>query len=441
MNQPTGSNPDSIKCPGCGELIPITETLRHQLTEQTRAELRREFAEVQNSLAAKDKDLKSRETKLLAAAENIERQVEERLAAERVCLKQAALQRAREEVAVQISDLEEAAKDKDEKLQVAQGNELLLRQEKRVLEDARRTLELDVARKIDAERDRIREDAAAETLESYRLRDAEKDRKLHEALKVNDELRRKLEQGSQQTQGEVLEVELERLLQTSCPFDEILPVRKGVTGADVLQKVRTKTGASCGSILWETKNTKNWSDAWIDKLKDDQREAKADITVLVTDGLPKEIDGFGFRDGVWIASPRNALGVMTALRQTLVEVAFAKAATAGKNQTVEALFAYLTGPEFRHRVEAIVRGFIHMRTDLDEEKRIATRRWARREKQLDLIIGNTSGMYGGLQGLIGTSMQPIPALEAGESEPESQLEFGEAEPGSTDASTEDDVPF
>ena len=166
--------------------------------------------------------------------------------------------------------------------------------------------------------------------------------------------------------------------------------------------------------MWEAKRTKNWSDGWIEKLKVDQQDAKADIAVLVTDVLPKDVDGFGVKDGVWIVSPRHVAAVVVALRHTLTQVALAKSAAASKDQTIEALFQYVTGPEFRHKVEAINRGFMTMKDELEEEKRVTQRRWSKREKQLDLIVGNTSGMYGDLQGLLGSSIQPIPALEAGD---------------------------
>lgn len=428
---------DCIKCPNCGELIPITETLHHQLTEKARDELRQELLQQQKALATKEKELQGRENDLGKAEKNLDHRVEQRLAKERAKLVNDALARARAEVSLDVKALQEEAAERDRKLQEAQDRELQLRKERRELDAAKRALELETARRIDAERQRIREETLKEASEQHHVKDAEKDHKLREALRANEELQRKLQQGSQQTQGEVLELELEEILTAHCPFDEILPVSKGTRGADVLQRVSTRSGVSCGSIIWEAKRTKNWSDGWISKLKDDQREAKADVAVLVTDTLPKDISGFGFRDGIWITTPRLILGLAVALRQALMQVAHARLAAAGKNEKIETVFNYLTGSEFRQRVEAIVRGFIAMKEDLEEEKRVSTKRWAKREKQLDLIIGNTSGMYGDLQGLIGTSMQPIPALEPAESE-----DAG-AEEGANkiEAGPEEDIPF
>jgi len=431
------TSPDSIKCPSCGELIPITETFRHQLTEKARADLKREVAAHEQALLAKELELQARDEQLQKAEQSIDQQVKKQLEAEKPNLTKKLLAKAREEVSLELKDLQTNAAEKDQKLEEAQQNELKLRKEKRDLETAKKAFELESARKLDIERERIRKEAADAFLEEHRLKDAEKDHKLQEVLRINQELQRKLQQGSQQTQGEVLELELEEILKSNFQLDEILPVAKGVRGADVLQRVHARSGIYCGTIIWETKHSKNWSDSWIEKLKADQRDAKADIAVIVADVLPKDVSTFSCTDGVWISAPRFAVGLAIAFRQTLIEVARAKIATAAKNEIIEALFKYLTGPEFRHRVEAIVAGFISMKEDLDEEKRIASRRWAKREKQLDSIITNTSGMYGDFQGLIGTSLQPIPALESGQEE---RVGEGIARASTIEVS-DDDIPF
>lgn len=408
------SSGDSIKCPKCGEIIPISETLHNQLTEQARAEVRRELAGEQKTLLSRDKELQAREARVRNAEQDIEDRMAKRLTSQKAKLSKEALDKARAEFSIEVEGLQLEAAEKDRKLQEAQNKELQLRREKRELEAGKRSLELDVTRRVDAERERVRTEALTQAAEEHRLRDGEKDKKLKDALKLNEDLNRKLQQGSQQTQGEVLELELEDMLRGCCRSDEILLVPKGVRGADVLQRVNNKSGVSCGVVIWEAKHTKNWNDGWISKLKDDQQQARADIAVLVTDVLPEEIKDFGEKDGVWVTVPKHVPGLVVALRTILEEVAQAKRAVASKNETVETLFNYLTGPEFTNRVEAIMRGFIGMQEELDEEKRVTTRRWAKREKQLDLVIMNTSGMYGDLQGLLGNSLKPIPALKAGE---------------------------
>ena len=428
-------------CPECGAEIAINETLRHQFAEQAKAELRQQIVEERKALAEKERQLISREDSLVSAEQDIEKRLQEKFEAEKVNLRQAALEMARGELAVELADVRADAAEKAGKLKEAQDNELELRKEKRALEETKRSLELEVARTIDQERERIREEASHAAMEEHRLKDAEKDKKMQEILRVNEELQRKLEQGSQQTQGEVLELHLEEILRANFSMDDIEPVPKGMRGADIIQTVRARSGALSGSIIWESKRTKAWSDGWIAKLKDDQRMSRADVAVIVTEVLPKDLDSFGLRDGVWIAHSRFVIGLATALRATLSEVAFAKRASALKNETFEAVFQYLTGPGFKQRVEAIVTTFVDLKRELDEEKRIANRRWSKREKQFERVIENTSGMYGDLQGLIGGSMQSIPSLEAPLEEPSELIAIESDGPVEPDEPSEDDIPF
>jgi hypothetical protein len=275
------------------------------------------------------------------------------------------------------------------------------------LEDEKKAMELENARKLDAERQKIAEEATKRISEEFHLREAEKDKKLQDAIKANEELRRKLEQGSQQ-----------EFLKSNFPFDSIEPVPKGVNGADVLQRVCSQTGRRCGTIVWESKRTKGWNEKWIAKLKEDQRLVNAEIAVLISDVLPKDVIGFAYRDGVWICSYQLIANLTNALRMQIIHVAAAKQMAAGKEGKMEALYNYVTSTEFIHRVQAIVEAFSAMQQDLHKERAVAERQWSKREKQIQQVIANTSGMYGDLQGYLGSSMQTIPALEAGEEENE-----------------------
>ena len=212
-------------------------------------------------------------------------------------------------------------------------------------------------------------------------------------------------------QGEVLELELEETLRTKFPFDIIEPVAKGEFGGDVVQRVASPMGLSCGVILWESKRTKNWSDGWLAKLRGDQRTAKAEISILISQALPVDIESFGLLDGVWVCAPRYAVPLVIALRQTLIEVANSKQSQEGQQTKMEMVYDYLTGPRFRHRVEAIVEKFSDMQADLDREKKSMTRLWAKREAQIQGVIESTVGMYGDLQGIAGRVFQEIEGLE------------------------------
>jgi hypothetical protein len=362
---------DKIECPKCGAEIPLTETLQRQLTEGIRKEV---------------------EASLLQDAEK----------------------KARESVGVELKDVRTELAEKTRKLDEAQRAELELRKRERKLEDDKKELELSVERRIGEERKVLQEKAAAQAVEDQRLKSAEKDKRIQDLTSQLESALRKAEQGSQQLQGEVQEIELESVLKEAFPLDGISAVPKGIHGGDVVQKVFTRTGALCGSILWESKRTKAWSDGWLDKLKEDQRAGKCDLAAIVTETLPRDIQSFGQKEQVWVTGRSLVVPVAAALRLQLIQVAFARTAAEHKDRKIEVLYAYLTGPEFRQRVEAVVENFIHMRSALEQEKRATRLRWAKQEKHLDLAMQAVVGMHGDLQGLAGSAIQSIPALEVHE---------------------------
>jgi hypothetical protein len=214
-----------------------------------------------------------------------------------------------------------------------------------------------------------------------------------------------------ETQGEVLELDLEQTLHSQFIHDIIKPVPKGIKGADVIQEVRDASLNECGKIIWEAKNTKKWSPQWLQKLKDDQREIGANIALLVSVALPDGIKSFGMIDGVWVTDIQSYKPLASALREQLIQVSFARNASQGKSEKMDIMFNYLSGDEFRQRVEAIVDTFSNMQVQLNKEKRAMERIWKEREKQIQRISTNTIGMYGDVRGIIGSSVQTIPALE------------------------------
>lgn len=438
---------DEIECPKCGTFIPVSEALRHQLTQHIRQELeekvgRREeellakekelkdkaerlageekqvetrvAEEVASALASREAELKKREDAIAAERKAFETRLQEALSHERTKLEAEAKKRAEDALSVEMKDMQERLRENEERLATAEAAELALRKRERELEEREKNAALEAERRIAAERQRVEEETAKRLEEAHRLKDAEKDKKLQDAAKVNEELRRKLQQGSQQTQGEVLELQIEELIGSAFPGDAIEPVPKGVNGADVIHRICNRRGDKCGVIVWEVKHTKAWSDSWYQKLKDDLRLVKGDVAVLVTGVLPKGVEHFAHVNGVWVTTPSCALGLATALRGQLIEVATTKLAAVGKNEKMEVLYQYLSGSEFRQRVEAIVEAFVDMEKDLRAERRAAERQWSKREKQIGRMMANTAGMYGDLQGIIGTSLRTIPTLTAGE---------------------------
>ncbi|MBM4333394.1 MAG: DUF2130 domain-containing protein [Deltaproteobacteria bacterium] len=395
-----------IICPYCHKEIPLSEALSHQIKE----ELRKEF---DTEVKKKEQDLAQKEQGLIKKERSLEEEYARKLKLEKARLEEESKQKAKESVAIELEDLHEQLKEKEQKLQESQKAELEFRKQRRELEEKQKSIELEMARKLDEEREKIREEAVKSVSEQQRLKDLEKDKKISDMLRQIEDLKRKAEQGSQQTQGEVLELEIEEILTNNFPFDQIEPVAKGKRGADILQRVYNQYGQCCGTIIWESKRTKLWNDIWIEKLKDDQREAKAEIAVLVTTALPKEVNNFAYINGVWVTSYTLAICLAVSLRMNLIQIASAKmsAVGVGKYEKMEVLYGYLSGPEFGQRVEAIASAFGSMKNDLDQEKRAMTKIWAKREKQIERVINNISGMYGDMQGIIGASLPQIKSLE------------------------------
>jgi hypothetical protein len=271
--------------------------------------------------------------------------------------------------------------------------------------------ELAYKQQLASEEDRIRTETRKSVADEFLLKDREKDKRLADALQQVEDLKTKMQQGSQQTQGEVLELELEEVLREEFKDDKITEVKKGQRGADVLQKVNDLRGRFCGTILWETKNA-HWTETWIAKLRADQREVKAQIAVLVVVQPPPGVETFAYRDGVWIVQRRYAKDLAVMLRYSLIKVFAERANLAGKDEKMEILYQYLTSVEFSHRIQAIVEGFSYLWADVEREKRWFATKWARQEKEIRKIIDSTQGMYGDLQAVTGRSLAAIPALEA-----------------------------
>jgi hypothetical protein len=293
------------------------------------------------------------------------------------------------------------------------------------LDDEKRELELTVEKRVQSGLTEVRSLAKKEAEDEQRLKVMEKEQTITAMQKQIEDLKRRAEQGSQQLQGEVQELELENLLRGKFPFDAIEPVPKGEFGGDVLHRVRSNGGNACGTILWESKRTKSWSDGWLAKLREDQRAAKAEVAVIVTHALPKGVETFELMDGVWVTHPRAAVPVAMILRQSLLDLAGARQSSEGQQSKTEMVYQYLTGPRFKLRVEAIVEAFSTMQEDLDRERKAIMKQWAKREEQIERVMSATVGMYGDLQGIAGKSLQEIEGLElpALDSPSQNQLEI------------------
>ncbi len=387
----------TITCPKCGAKIPMTEAFTHEIEDKLKSNFQA--------------DIKKKEEEHQKTIEATKKEYRDALNKEVEKVKSQAQQQAQAVLEIEMKDLKTQLTDKSKQLDDAQKQELELRKRQRELEDRERNLKLEVQRTLDAERAKIWEDASKRAGDDQHMKMLEKDKQLADMHKQIEEMKRKIELTSQQAQGEVQELELENILGAAFRYDRIEPVAKGVRGADVLQEVRDEKGISCGKIIWESKRTKAWSEGWIQKLKDDQRASKAEIAVIVTAALPKEIEHFGLVQGIWVTDVNSAIGLATALRVNLIQLAYARNSLAGKNDKMEMIYNYLSGPEFKQRVEAIVESFTSLKSDLDAERRAMEKIWSKRETQINRVIQSTAGMYGDLQGIIGSSLPEIEALE------------------------------
>ena len=404
---------DTVACPHCGKEFVLQDAIAHQLIERYESEyeamLDGERRQLRETLAADaDRAAARRFTEQIA-------QLQDRLAqsnaaqakakAQLEAAAQHAVEEARRESAAEAQALKAELSAKDERLAAYREAELALRREKAALEEQRKEMALEVQRQVDAERKRIQ----ASEAETFRLREAEWRKKIDDAQKANADLKRKLEQGSQQLQGEVLELQVEDLLATAFPFDGIEPVRKGARGADVIQTVRLRSGSVCGRIVWESKRAENWSNAWIAKLKDDQQAAGGELAVLVSTAFPAGVDEpMVMHEGVWLVRPNLIRALAEALRTVLIESQRQKAISAGKGESMEALYRYITSAQFAQKVRAVVDAYQQMREDLEKEKNAMQRLWKKREAQLERITTNMLGMCGELQGV---SQDALPQLE------------------------------
>ncbi len=376
---------DTIICPNCKKSIPLTEALSHQIQDKYAKFYKIRLEEEKNKFA---KTLQP----------EIEKQLKEKMEFE---------------MKNKNNELEELRKqNKNMQEQMLELNKLI-RQIKQESDNRR----IEMEKKLTTSQEKIREEEKRKSDEEYKLKILEKDKKLSDAMKMVEEYKRKLEQGSQQTQGEVMEDELKKILMAEFPYDQISDVPKGIRGADLIQIVKNNLGKECGTILWESKRTKVWTEGWISKLKQDQREIKAELAIIVTQILPQEINSFGISQGIWIVDYKTVIGAAIALRNNLIELFSLRSANKGKEEKKEILWNYLTSVEFKQRVEAIYESYSNLRDELQKEKDWFTKKWAREEKNIGRVKDNLLGMHGDLEGIVGKTLpelEQLKKLESGE---------------------------
>lgn len=401
----------TIICPRCGNEFELSDALTHQIREHLKTELQADVVKREAEAKRKFDELKTQEEALTKAKDTLNEEVEKQLKQKLAEAEAKAAKKAEGKFTDQLKELRDTLKEKDESITAFRQNELELRKKQRELEAAKENAELEIQRKLDEERGKIRQDAEGKAQEQHRLKDLEKDKVINDLKTALEDMKRKADQGSMETQGEVLEQDFEAQLKRFFVHDGIQPVPKGIRGADLIQTVCTPLGADCGVLLWETKNTKAWSAQWIPKLKDDMIETRATIAILVSVVMPEGVSRFGMLDGIWVSDPMSAIPLAAALRQQLIAIDRERRASIGKNEKMEMVYHYLAGTEFKQKIEGIVEAFTAMQHQVQSERRAMEKHWKEREKQIERVIKNTVGLYGDMNGIIGGQIPPIPALE------------------------------
>lgn len=402
---------NKIKCPNCGTQINVDELLFHQAEEKLNEKQKLANIELQKKEEAIKQQQIEFEEKRIKAQEEYKQKLEadrEKIAKEEA---EKANRKANEEFQLKLkSQDEELEKRKKENAELKEKELAFLKREES-LKEKEQELELQVQRKLQEERELLQEKIVKQEQEKNDLRFKEYEKKIEQTQKALEEAQRKAAQGSMQLQGEVQELALEALLKEAFPFDIIEEVGKGVRGADCIQTVRNNFGQSCGKIIYESKRTQAFSNDWIEKLKADMRAQNADIAIIVTQTMPKDMEQFGEKNGIWICTYHEVRALAHVLRTSVLRIAAVAKSQENKGDKMHLLYDYLTSNEFSEQWKAVREGFLAMRHSIDSERAQMEKLWKAREKQLDKILLNSSHISGSIEGIAGTENIDINLLE------------------------------
>lgn len=310
--------------------------------------------------------------------------------------------------------MKQTIEDHEEKLKLAREKEMEVLQLQHKLKEQKDEMDLELQKKLFERTKDIEAKALKHAQEEQDLKLKEKEHQIEQMKKLIEEMKRKSEQSSMQLQGEVQELALEDMLRSAFPYDTVSEIKKGVQGADTIQEVKNHGGQSCGTIIYESKRTQNFSEGWIEKLKTDMLNARADIAIIVTQAMPKDMEQFGQRKGIWICKFQEAVGLAFALREGLIKIRQAEKNNENKGEKKEMIYAFVTSNEFRQQVDAIVEGFKSLKDSISRERLQMEKIWKEREKQIDRVLLNTTHMYGSFKGIAGADIGNVKLLEGGE---------------------------
>lgn len=364
----------------------------------------RQFRMKELDVLNKERDLKEKEEQMKLEMKKKMLEMEEEI-------KEKVIRAEKEKNEVRILEVTKQLDEQNNQLNELKKKEIEFKNKEQELKDREEQLKIEMEKQMFDNAKIIEDKILKREQEKNELKNREYEKQLEDQKKLIDELKKKAEQGSMQLQGEVQELALEEFLRNAYPFDKITEVKKGEKGADAVQIVVNSFQQECGRIIYESKRTKAFSEGWIEKLKEDQKKQQADISVIVTESMPKDMERFGQRNGVWICSFSEVKGLSLVLREMLLRTHSMKSVNENRSDKMEMLYSYLTSNEFRQQVESIVEGFTSLQNDINKEKIAMEKMWSSREKQIRKVLVNTSSMFGSIKGLAGNSIQDIKALE------------------------------
>jgi hypothetical protein len=395
----------NIKCPNCGNEFPMEEAV----SEEYKKDLREQMFVYKKQ---KDEELVKKEKEFQQAFQMKENEFSQKLQQEKISLQKSLEENLRKSIGSdfenQLSLLTQSNKDNEEKLKLSRQKELEFLQKEQALINKEAELEISIQKKLQEERSKLSEDirkieeqknSARES--EYQLKQKELEKQLEDQKKLVDEMKRKAEQGSMQLQGEAQELALEELLKTNFPFDEISEVGKGKRGADCIQTIRNNFGQECGKIIFESKRAENFGGDWIEKLKADMRSQGADIAIIVTRTMPKDMQQFGEKNGVWICSFAEVKALVHVLRDGIIKIFNASKSQENRGDKMHLLYDYLTSTEFGEQWKAIREGFQSMKQSIQRERDAMEKLWKSREKQLEKVLLNAAHIRGSIEGIAG----------------------------------------
>ena len=409
------STQTQIACPNCGTQVNVNEILYHQMEDEMKKKFQGEVAEHRQKYKTAVEQLKAKEISFKEQQEHFDERLKEslhqQLKSERIKLSESIKTEILDEQEEQMTLMKNELARKSEQVKELNRSKAQIEQLKRENSEIEERSKLEAQKALSLQLETERKKIQKVVHEKSELKLKEKEMQLSDLRQKLEEARRKAEQGSQQSQGEVQELAIEEWLSSQFPFDTIEEIKKGIKGADCIQTVNTREIQNCGTIHYESKRTKEFQKSWIEKFKADIREKGADLGVLVTEILPKDMERMGLVDGVWVCTYEEFKALSFILREHIVRLSHSMQSQENKSDKMSILYGYLTSTEFRMQIEAIVEGFTQMQSDLDGEKRAMGRIWKQREKQISKVLDNTVGMYGSIRGIAGSAVGSIQALE------------------------------